>query len=140
MRSVAAFTLVAAETEKDRVDRIFKAYNKPDSPGCAVAVIRNGSFVYRKAMVWAAWNWVFRSPHDPCSTWVPCRNNSPPPAWCWPPSKRQMMHHTSSFRDVLRLLYFSGRNAADVHSTEEPIDLVARQKALNNNGCSPSIA
>jgi len=30
MRSFAAFTLVAAEAVKDRVDRIFKAYNKPD--------------------------------------------------------------------------------------------------------------
>jgi CubicO group peptidase (beta-lactamase class C family) len=44
---------------------------------------------------------------------------------------RQMLHHTSGFRDILGLLELSGRNAGDVHSKEEWIGLIARQKALN---------
>jgi CubicO group peptidase (beta-lactamase class C family) len=31
------------------VDQIFAAYGKSDSPGCALGVIQNGNFVYRKA-------------------------------------------------------------------------------------------
>ena len=31
-----------------RVDTIFAAYNKADSPGCALGVIQNEEFAYRK--------------------------------------------------------------------------------------------
>jgi CubicO group peptidase (beta-lactamase class C family) len=44
-----------------------------------------------------------------------------------------MLHHTSGFRDVLSLLYLSGRDAVVLHPKNELIDLVARQKALNFN-------
>ena len=41
-------TALAAQTDQQRVDQIFAAYDKPGSPGCALGVIRNGDFVYRK--------------------------------------------------------------------------------------------
>jgi CubicO group peptidase (beta-lactamase class C family) len=47
-------------------------------------------------------------------------------------AQRQMLHHTSGFRNFLTLLAFSGRNAADVRSEEELIDLLARRKDFNN--------
>lgn len=53
------------------------------------------------------------------------------PDYGHPVTLRQMLHHTSGFRDVLGLLHLSGRDAADLHPTAELIDLVARQKALN---------
>ena len=31
-----------------QVDQIFAAYDKPDSPGCALGVIRDGNFIYKK--------------------------------------------------------------------------------------------
>ena len=60
MRFIAVVTLAltcvvrapasAAETDQPAaVDRIFAAYDKPNSPGCALGVIRDGSFIYRKA-------------------------------------------------------------------------------------------
>src|ERR1700735_4614969 len=38
----------AAETDQQRVDRIFAAYERADSPGCALGVIRDGEFIYRR--------------------------------------------------------------------------------------------
>ncbi len=31
-----------------KVDRLFAAYDKPDSPGCALGVVRDGNFVYKR--------------------------------------------------------------------------------------------
>src|SRR6266404_4587771 len=54
--SVVAFAAAIAVERKDkeeealerRVDQIFAAYDKPDSPGCALGVIRDGNFVYKR--------------------------------------------------------------------------------------------
>src|SRR2546427_5932459 len=35
--------------EEDKVDQIFAAYDKPNSPGCALGVVRDGKFVYKKS-------------------------------------------------------------------------------------------
>src|SRR5205807_4806560 len=43
---------------------------------------------------------------------------------------RHMLHHTSGLRDVLGLLALAGQYAEDVHPLTEFIDLIARQKAL----------
>jgi CubicO group peptidase (beta-lactamase class C family) len=34
-------------TEAERVDQLFEAWNNQESPGCAVAVIRDGDVVYK---------------------------------------------------------------------------------------------
>ena len=45
---------VASFAQKDtgdlgrKVDQVFAAYDKPDSPGCALGVVRNGEFIYKK--------------------------------------------------------------------------------------------
>src|SRR5688572_15661672 len=33
---------------KAEVDRVFAAWDKPDSPGCALGIVRNGELVYQK--------------------------------------------------------------------------------------------
>src|SRR5262245_6532342 len=37
-----------AQTPSDRVDTIFRQFDKPDSPGCAVAVIKDGVIVHKR--------------------------------------------------------------------------------------------
>ena len=144
--------------DEQRVDRLFAAYDKPGSPGCALGVIRNGDFVYRKgygtaslelgvplsshsvfymgsvskqftaAAVVLAAEQGFLSLDDNVRKYIP-----EVPDYGQPITLRQMLHHTSGFRDVLGLLALSGRSAADLHPTNELLDLVARQKALNFN-------
>jgi CubicO group peptidase (beta-lactamase class C family) len=54
LRVIVVLTLLllqrafAAEGETQRVDRLFAAFDKRDSPGCALGVVRDGDFSYRK--------------------------------------------------------------------------------------------
>jgi CubicO group peptidase (beta-lactamase class C family) len=146
----------SAGTEDQAVNQIFADYAKAGSPGCAVGVIRNGKFIYRKgygmasleldvplssqsvfymgsvskqftaASVVLAAEQGFLSLDDNVRKYIPEL-----PDYGQPITLRQMLHHTSGFRDVLALLALSGRNAEDLHPTAELLDLVARQKALN---------
>jgi CubicO group peptidase (beta-lactamase class C family) len=147
----------AAETDQ-RVDRIFAAYDKADSPGCALGVIRDGEFIYRKgygmaslelgvplssasvfymgsvakqftaASVILAAEQGYLSLDDNVRKYIPEL-----PDYGQPITLRQMLHHTSGFRDYVGLLELSGRNLLDVHPTAELLDLIARQRALNYN-------
>lgn len=40
---------VAAQAANPQVDALFKEWDRPTSPGCALGVIRNGEFIYRRA-------------------------------------------------------------------------------------------
>jgi CubicO group peptidase (beta-lactamase class C family) len=155
---IANFPAHAAEDDQQRVDRIFAAYDKAGSPGCALGVIRNGNFIYRKdygtaslelgvplspqsvfymgsvskqftaASAVLAAEQGFLSLDDDVRKYVPEL-----PDYGQAITLRQMLHHTSGFRDVLTLLYISGRHEAYLHSRDEMIDLIVRQKGLNNN-------
>jgi CubicO group peptidase (beta-lactamase class C family) len=146
----------AAETDQQGVDRIFAAYDKADSPGCALGVIQDGEFIYRKgygtaslelgvplssksvfymgsvskqftaASVVLAAEQGYLSLDDNIRKYIPEL-----PDYGHPITLRQMLHHTSGFRDIFGLLEISGRNPQDVLPTAELIDLVVRQKALN---------
>jgi CubicO group peptidase (beta-lactamase class C family) len=148
---------LAADDSGQRVDRIFAAYNKANSPGCALGVIRDGSFIYRKA--YGAASLELGVPLSPASIFYMgsvskqftaasvvlaaeqgylslddnIRKYIPElPDYGHAITLRQMLHHTSGFRDFLTLLVDSGRDAGAIHSDKEIIDLIARQKGLNN--------
>src|SRR5580692_4937875 len=139
-----------------KVDQVFSAYDKPDSPGCALGVVRDGEFVYKKgygegslelsvpltpqsafymgsvskqftaASVVLAAEQGYLSLDDDVRKYVP-----EIPSYGKPITLRQMLHHTSGFRDILGLLLLAGRNFEDIHHTPELLDLLSRQKTLN---------
>ncbi len=148
---------VAAQGEQRRVDQIFSAYDKTNSPGCAVGVIRDGYFLYRKAYGMASLELgvplstqsvfylgslakqftaaavVLAAEQGQLSLDDDVRKYLPElPDYGRVITLRQMLHHTSGLRDFLALFYLSGREEADVLRREEILALVARQKALNN--------
>jgi CubicO group peptidase (beta-lactamase class C family) len=161
---LSACTLTAATSfaQKDsgelqrKVDQVFAAYDKPDSPGCALGVVRDGEFVYKKgygegslelgvpltpqsvfylgsvskqftaASVVLAAEQGFLSLDDNVRKYVPEL-----PSYGKTITLRQMLHHTSGLRDILGLLLLAGRNFEDIHPTPELLDLLSRQKALN---------
>jgi CubicO group peptidase (beta-lactamase class C family) len=160
--AVIAFALLlksqslAGEPDPQRVDQIFAAYDKGTSPGCALGVIRNGAFIYRKgygaaslelgvplssqsvfylgsvSKQFTASSVVLAAEQGLLSLDDNIRKYIPElPGYAQSVTLRQMLHHTSGFRDVLGLLDLSGRSALDLHPTAELIDLIARQKALN---------
>jgi CubicO group peptidase (beta-lactamase class C family) len=139
-----------------KVDQVFAAYDKPDSPGCALGVVRDGQFIYKKgygsgslelgvpltpesvfymgsvskqftaASVVLAAEQGYLSLDDDIRKYVP-----EIPAYGKSITLREMLHHTSGFRDILGLLLLAGRNFEDIHPTPELLDLLSRQKALN---------
>src|ERR1700683_738669 len=141
----------AVETDQERVDRIFAAYDKPGSPGCALGVIRDGSFIYRKgygraslefgvplssesifymgsvskqftaASVVLAAEQGFLSLDDDVHKYIPEL-----PDYGHLITLRQMLHHESGLPDVEDLLFVAGRNMEDIHSAPQFMDVVIR--------------
>jgi CubicO group peptidase (beta-lactamase class C family) len=147
----------AADVAPEKVDQIFAGYNKAGSPGCSLGVIRNGDFVYRKAYglgslelgvpltsesafymgsvskqftaaaVVLAAEQGFLSLDDDVRKYIPELPN-----YDHVITLRQMLHHTSGFRDFFDLIDLSGRDALGFNSPREILGLIARQKGLNN--------
>jgi CubicO group peptidase (beta-lactamase class C family) len=148
---------LSSQMNEQKVDRLFATYDKAESPGCALGVIRDGNFVYRKAYgtaslelgvplspqsvfymgsvskqftaasVVLAAEQGYLSLDDDIRKYIPEL-----PDYGHIITLRQMLHHTSGFRDFLTLLYLSGRDGSGYHSENEILDLVARQQGLNN--------
>jgi CubicO group peptidase (beta-lactamase class C family) len=160
--SAASFSVPACFAQQDagelehKVDKVFGAFDKPDSPGCALGVVHDGEFVYKRgygkaslelgvpitpesvfymgsvskqftaASVVLAAEQGYLSLDDDVRKYVPEL-----PSYGKTITLREMLHHTSGFRDILGLLLLSGRNFEDIHPTSELLDLLSRQKALN---------
>jgi CubicO group peptidase (beta-lactamase class C family) len=160
--SAGSFAIPASFAQQDvgelehKVDKVFAAFDKPDSPGCALGVVRDGEFVYKKgygeaslelgvpltpesvfymgsvskqftaASVVLAAEQGYLSLDDDIRKYVPEL-----PSYGKTITLREMLHHTSGLRDILGLLLLAGRNFEDIHPTPELLDLLSRQKALN---------
>src|ERR1700691_5492441 len=151
------FSAAASDILTQQVDQIFSVYDKPGSPGCSLGVIRDGDFAYRKA--YGSANLELGVPLSPRSVFYmgsvskqftaasvvlaaeqgllslddDVRKYIPElPDYGHVLTLRQMLHHTSGFRDFETLMFLSGRDLADIHSKQEMLDLITRQKGLNN--------
>ena len=147
----------AMQDPQSAVDRVFASYDKLESPGCALGVIRDGAFVYRKAYgaaslelgvplssasvfymgsvskQFTAASVVLAAEQGSLSLDDDVRKYIPQlPDYGHVITLREMLHHTSGLRDFLTLLDLAGRDAASIHSEAEVIDLIAHQKGLNN--------
>lgn len=156
--SSALAAVVDDRALQEKVDTIFAAYDKADSPGCAVGVVQDGNFVYKHgygmgsielqsplspesvfymgsvskqftaASVVLAAEQGYLSLDDDIRKWIPEL-----PFYGHQISLRQMLHHTSGLRDELGLLSLAGNPIENIHTTPEMINLIARQKRLNFN-------
>ena len=131
-------------------------YDKPESPGCQVGVIREGGFIYKRAF--GAANLEYRIPLTTHSiTYIASvskqftamsilllekdgklslddsiRKYIPElPSWGDPVTIRQLLHHTSGVRDYFAIAELAGQSGHSF-SNEDVLDLLARQKGLNN--------
>jgi CubicO group peptidase (beta-lactamase class C family) len=151
------FAAVADDITPQKVDQIFSVYDKAGVPGCSLGVIRDGDFVYRKAygsanlelgvplslqsvfymgsvskqftaaaIVLAA-EQGYLSLDDDIRKYVPELSD-----YGHVVTLRQMLHHTSGFRDFFTLISLSGRDVSDFNSPDEILKIVARQRGLNN--------
>jgi CubicO group peptidase (beta-lactamase class C family) len=153
--SLAAQAMAADDAA--RIDQLFAPWNRLDSPGCAVAVMKDGGIVFErgygiadldhhvkitpatvfhvgsisKQFTAAAVLILARggkvSLDDPIRKYVP-----EVPDFGTPITLRQLLHHTSGLRDWEELLVFDGwRIYGDVVTDADVLAVVARQKELN---------
>jgi CubicO group peptidase (beta-lactamase class C family) len=147
----------AADVAPQKIDEVFAPYNKTHSPGCSVGVIRDSSFIFRKsygegslelgaplssasvfymasvskqftaASVVLAAEQGFLSLDDDVHKYIPEL-----PSYGHAITLRQMLHQTSGFRDFLALTDLAGRDISTLSSSNDALQLIVRQKGLNN--------
>lgn len=137
------------------VDRLFAPWNKPDTPGCALAVISGGRVIYQKG--YGSANLEHRIPISPRSVFYigsvskqftamsiailakqgkislddDIRKVIPEvPDYRIPLTIRHLVHHTSGLRDYLTLLNIAGVDFGAFHE-DDVLQVIARQKELN---------
>jgi CubicO group peptidase (beta-lactamase class C family) len=139
-----------------QVDELFSQWDKPDSPGCAIAIVQNGEMIYQRGYGMAdlehnipiAPNSVFEIGSNSKQFTAACiillaKQNllslddelskyiSEIPEYSHPITLRHLIHHTSGLRDYLDLMDFSGMILENNYADEEIIALLTRQKSLN---------
>jgi CubicO group peptidase (beta-lactamase class C family) len=146
------------QTQAAAIDRIFAPWSKPDSPGCAVAVMKDGRIVFEhgygladldhnapittatvfnvgsiaKQFTGAAILMLAQdgklSLDDPIRKYLPEL-----PDFGVPITIRQMLAHTSGLRDYEILLYFDGwqLDSPDLLTNDNIFYVLSRQKELN---------
>ena len=139
----------------EQLDLLFAAWDRPDSPGCALAVYREGEIVYQRGYGMAHLEHgvpivpqtVFHvasiskqvtalavallaregrlALDDDVRRYVPELPAGPAI------TLRQILHHTSGLRDQWDLLRLAGFRHADLKTTRDIVWLAARQQGLN---------
>jgi CubicO group peptidase (beta-lactamase class C family) len=139
-----------------QVDELFTQWDKPDSPGCALAIVRDGEIIYKRGYGMA--NLEYNIPISPNSVFdigstskqftamciaLLARQNllslgdrlqqfiPEIPQYDRPIAIRQLIHHTSGLRDYTDLWDVAGITYGNHYSDEDILALIARQKSLN---------
>lgn len=137
------------------VDAVFDSWNRPGSPGCALAVARDDALVYSRGYGYANLDYdIAVTPQtvfdvasitkqfvaasinmlaldgkltldDNVRRWLPEL-----PEYERPITLRQMIYHTSGLRDYLNLFPLAGRNHYYPISHEQILAMMSRQRAL----------
>jgi CubicO group peptidase (beta-lactamase class C family) len=140
----------------EKVDKLFAQWDKPDSPGCALGVIKDGKFVYKRG--YGSANLDYNTPLTSESVFYiastskqftaasilllvrrgaislddDIRKYFPElPKYEAPITVNHLVHHTSGVRDYLELMGMTGRRTDGPFGNEEAVELIARQKGLN---------
>jgi CubicO group peptidase (beta-lactamase class C family) len=149
--------LVAAdEAQSARVDKVFAAWDKPDAPGLAIAVVQDGKTVHSRGYGLANLEYGVRN--TPATVFHAAsvskqftafaihllaqdgklslddevRKHLPELQVQGPPiTIRHLLHHTSGLRDHLSLLQLAGLRMDDGITEEDILGLLWQQKQLN---------
>ncbi|ATB41287.1 hypothetical protein CYFUS_006752 [Cystobacter fuscus] len=138
-----------------RIDAVFKDYNSPSSPGCALGIYQDGRVLYSRGYGMADLNQA--TPITPTTLFDvgsvskqftaasvvllanegklaltdDIRKYLPEiPDYGTPITVDHLLHHTSGLRDYNQLLFFKGYHYEDFTDDDDALDVIARQRAL----------
>lgn len=144
-----------ADKKTDAVDKLFSQWDKKDTPGCALAIVKDGEIIYKHGYGLA--NLELNIPITPKSVFYigsvskqfvtmciailakqgklslddDIRKYIPElPDYGHPITVRHLIHHTSGLRDYLTLLGIVGIDYGTYHQ-DDVVELIAHQKELN---------
>ena len=139
-----------------KIDALFKQWDNPNSPGCAIAVVRNDSVVYKKG--YGSANLEYSIPITPETIFHMASVSKQFTAFSivllarqgklkleddirkylpWFPDMgktitiRHLLNHTSGVRDQWQLLAISGTRLDDVITQDHIVKILSKQKELN---------
>ena len=143
-------------SQTDRVDRLFSEWDRSDSPGCVLAVMKDGEFLDQRAYGMADLERCVAltagSIFDIGSTGKqftatviailasqgllglddPIRRHLPEmPAYAGSITIRHLIHHTSGLRDYLTLMKLCGMPDVNMYEEDLLLELITHQKGLN---------
>jgi CubicO group peptidase (beta-lactamase class C family) len=138
------------------VDELFSEWNRPDSPGCAVAIIQRGQIIHSRGYGMAdlehaipisansvfdiasiskqftALNVTLLTRQKKLSLDDEIQKHLPGiRRYKYPITIRHLIHHVSGLRDYTTLMELAGLPFQNEYPDEEIINLIARQKELN---------
>ncbi|MGH9943405.1 MAG: serine hydrolase domain-containing protein [Pyrinomonadaceae bacterium] len=139
-----------------KVDALFAQYDKPNSPGCALGVIRDGRLIYARgyglanlehnipissktvfdigstSKQFAAASILLLAQQGKLSLDDDIRKLIPEiPAYDQKITIRHLLHHTSGLRDYLTLMSLVGTDFSGVTTDTDALRLLTRQKEIN---------
>ena len=145
-----------SDTTRRAVDSVFKAYDRTDSPGCALGIYRDGRIIYARgygmanlelgiaisprtvfdigstSKQFAAFAIGLLEKDGKLSLDDPIRKHIPELGPYADVIKLgDLVHHTSGLRDYLTLMYLAGYRFDDVTDDQDALNLIVRQKAAN---------
>lgn len=148
-------SLAVSDEKTEKVDKLFAQWDKPNTPGCALAIVKDGKIVYKQGYGMA--NLEHGIPITPKTVFYIGSVSKQFVAMCVallekqgklsfdddirqyvpeisdygsPITIRNLIHHTSGLRDYLFLLDIAGIDFGFYHE-EDVIELLTRQKELN---------
>ena len=140
----------------ERVDVIFSEWDKPTSPGCALALIQNGAIIYKRGygmadlergvpitpeslfdigstgkqftttIIAILVNQGYLSLGDSIRKYLPSM-----PTYADTITIRHLIHHTSGLRDYITLMELAGLPDENIYQEEALLDFILRQQELN---------
>lgn len=150
------YTQTISDSLAKQVDALFNVWDKSDSPGCALGVIKDGKLIYARGYGMA--DLEHNLPITPNSVFYVGSVSKQFVAMCIllleesgklslddevqkflpelpryekPITIRHLIHHTSGLRDYLTLWRLSGRDYLDYMNDKTVLDLICHQKELN---------
>lgn len=142
--------------EQQTIDNLFLEWDKPDVPGAALGIMKDGKLIYAKgygigdlehdieitpssvfyigsvSKQFVTFSILLLEEQGKLNLDDPIQKYLPDfPEYGAPLTIRNFIHHTSGVRDYLTLMYLKGRNYLDHIEEYEVYELIKRQQELN---------